>query len=193
MSGRDLIATARKLGLDHTGSRRQIVERLQAFEQARGEPLTHEDLYPRPRGGGGGLADRADQGGQQSAKFEPKPGRAPAASATRTLRPIEMPELVKLSKELMGADPLIKKLRTSRGIFRPEGHGAIMQDLKPFLPETSILDASWEAGHQWWQRKLGPVQTVQLFIAQGLCFNTAMTHSPLLGSRAGSFNSALNS
>jgi hypothetical protein len=52
----------------------------------------------------------------------------------------------------------------------------IKQDLAPFLPEESILDSCHQAGHQWRKRKLGPVQTVHLFIVQVLWFNTAMTH-----------------
>jgi hypothetical protein len=52
----------------------------------------------------------------------------------------------------------------------------IKKDLTPFLPEESVLSACGEAGHQWRQRVLGPVQTIHLFILQVLCFNTAMTH-----------------
>jgi hypothetical protein len=52
----------------------------------------------------------------------------------------------------------------------------IKEDLNPFLPEESILDSCAEAGHTWRTRKLGPVETVHLFIVQVLCFNTAMTH-----------------
>ena len=52
----------------------------------------------------------------------------------------------------------------------------IKQDLKPFLPEESILDSCREAKHKWRKRKLGPVETMHLFLVQVLCFNTAMTH-----------------
>lgn len=52
----------------------------------------------------------------------------------------------------------------------------IKQDLEPFLPEASIVDACREAGHQWRERKCGPVRTVHLFLLQVLHFNTAMTH-----------------
>jgi hypothetical protein len=51
----------------------------------------------------------------------------------------------------------------------------IKEDLQPFLPEESILSACRDAGHRWRRRKLGPVQTLHLFIVQVLCFNTAMT------------------
>jgi Transposase DDE domain len=51
----------------------------------------------------------------------------------------------------------------------------IKEDLQPFLPEESILSACRDARHRWRQRKLGPVQTIQLFIVQVLCLNTAMT------------------
>ena len=52
----------------------------------------------------------------------------------------------------------------------------IKQDLRPFLPDSSIESACRRAGHRWRERKLGPVQTVHLFILQVLSFNTAMTH-----------------
>lgn len=52
----------------------------------------------------------------------------------------------------------------------------IKQELEPFLTEGSILDSCREAGHRWRRRKLGPVETVHLFLVQVLCFNTAMTH-----------------
>ena len=52
----------------------------------------------------------------------------------------------------------------------------IKQDLEPFLPEQAILDACRQAGHQWRERKYGPVRTVHLFLLQVLSFNTAMTH-----------------
>src|SRR5579872_4172194 len=52
----------------------------------------------------------------------------------------------------------------------------IKGDLDPFVPESLIESACRQAGHRWRDRKLGPVQTVHLFILQVLCFNTAMTH-----------------
>ena len=52
----------------------------------------------------------------------------------------------------------------------------IKQDLRPFLPDESIESACREAGYRWRERKLGPVQTLHLFVLQVLCFNTAMTH-----------------
>lgn len=60
----------------------------------------------------------------------------------------------------------------------------IKQDLHPFIPDESILSACRQAGHRWRQRKLGPVQTLHLFIVQVLCFNTAMTHLRHLGKTA---------
>lgn len=52
----------------------------------------------------------------------------------------------------------------------------IKQDLHPFLPEASVLDACRAVGHTWQNRKFGPLRTLHLFILQILCFNTAMTH-----------------
>jgi hypothetical protein len=52
----------------------------------------------------------------------------------------------------------------------------IKQDLRPFIPDESIVNACREAGHEWRERQLGPVRTVHLFVLQVLCFNTAMTH-----------------
>jgi hypothetical protein len=52
----------------------------------------------------------------------------------------------------------------------------IKKDIRPFLPDSSIEAAARRAGHRWRVRKLGPVQTLHLFVLQVLCFNTAMTH-----------------
>jgi len=56
----------------------------------------------------------------------------------------------------------------------------IKQDLAPFVSESSIECACHQAGHRWRRRKLGPVETIHLFIVQILNFNTAMTHLPHL-------------
>ena len=59
----------------------------------------------------------------------------------------------------------------------------IKQDLEPFLSKESILDSCKQAKHKWRQRKLGPVETIHLFLMQVLCFNTAMTHLRHLAAR----------
>lgn len=66
----------------------------------------------------------------------------------------------------------------------PSSLQRIKQDLRPFLPDRAILDACERAGHRWRQRKLGPVQTIHLFILQVLNFNTAMTGLPHLSKSA---------
>jgi hypothetical protein len=57
----------------------------------------------------------------------------------------------------------------------------IKEDLRPFVPDESILGACRQAGHQWRERELGPVRTLHLFVTQVLCFNAAMTHLRHLG------------
>jgi hypothetical protein len=52
----------------------------------------------------------------------------------------------------------------------------IRQNLSEHLPDSSIIAACDAAGHQWRDRKLGPVMTVQLFMLQTLWFNTAIEH-----------------
>src|SRR5665213_708318 len=52
----------------------------------------------------------------------------------------------------------------------------LKQDLAEHLPDESILAACRAAGHEWRERKLGPVATVQLFMLQALWFNTAIEH-----------------
>jgi hypothetical protein len=52
----------------------------------------------------------------------------------------------------------------------------IQENLAEHLPEESILAACRAAGHEWRERKLGPVATVQLFMLQALWFNTAIEH-----------------
>jgi len=51
----------------------------------------------------------------------------------------------------------------------------IKDDLQPFLPESAVLSACRRAEHHWRDRRLGPVQTIHLFILQVLNFNMAMT------------------
>lgn len=57
----------------------------------------------------------------------------------------------------------------SRALRRIKG------ELASFLPDQAVMMACREAGHRWRERKLGPVQTIHLFILQVLNFNTAMT------------------
>ena len=52
----------------------------------------------------------------------------------------------------------------------------IKQDLEPHLPPDRIVSACRDAGHAWRERKLGPVETVHLFVLQILHFNTAIRH-----------------
>ena len=52
----------------------------------------------------------------------------------------------------------------------------IKQDLAPHLPPEAIVEACREAGHQWRERKFGPVQTIHLFVLQVLHSNTAIRH-----------------
>jgi DDE family transposase len=52
----------------------------------------------------------------------------------------------------------------------------IANDLEPYLPEPSVLEAFRAAGHVWRERQLGPVRTLHLFILQVLACNTAMAH-----------------
>jgi hypothetical protein len=51
----------------------------------------------------------------------------------------------------------------------------IKDELHRFIPEAAIVRACQRAGYRWRQRKLGPVETIHLFILQVLNFNTAMT------------------
>src|SRR5437867_781933 len=51
----------------------------------------------------------------------------------------------------------------------------IKQDLCAILPDKAIEQACQKANHRWRRRRLGPVETIHLFILQVLHFNTAMT------------------
>jgi hypothetical protein len=51
----------------------------------------------------------------------------------------------------------------------------LKEDVRAFLPDSLILSACQKADHHWRVRKLGPVETIHLFILQILNFNTAMT------------------
>ena len=52
----------------------------------------------------------------------------------------------------------------------------IKQDLEPHLSPAMIEWACHDAGHVWRERKLGPVETVHLFVLQILHLNTAIRH-----------------
>lgn len=52
----------------------------------------------------------------------------------------------------------------------------INQDFSKHLPDDSIRAACVATGHAWRERKLGPVQTIQLLMVQTLWFNTAIEH-----------------
>jgi hypothetical protein len=52
----------------------------------------------------------------------------------------------------------------------------IKDDVRAFVPDEAIRAACRAAGHDWRERKFGPVETVHLFVLQVLHFNTAMTH-----------------
>jgi Transposase DDE domain len=52
----------------------------------------------------------------------------------------------------------------------------IKQDLGQYLTGSAILAACRAAGHRWRKRKLGPVETIHLFVLQVLSFNTAIVH-----------------
>ena len=60
----------------------------------------------------------------------------------------------------------------------------VKQDLGEYLPDESIEVACREAGHKWRERKLGPVETIHLFVLQVLAFNTAITHLRHLAGQA---------
>ena len=52
----------------------------------------------------------------------------------------------------------------------------INQDFSKHMPDESIRAACRATGHTWRERKLGPVETVQLLMLQTLWFNTAIEH-----------------
>jgi hypothetical protein len=52
----------------------------------------------------------------------------------------------------------------------------VKQELDKYLPATVIERTCLEVGHRWRRRKFDPVVTVQLFVLQVLCCNTAITH-----------------
>jgi hypothetical protein len=54
--------------------------------------------------------------------------------------------------------------------------GRVKQDLAQYLPVALIEQACKDAGHCWRRRKFDPVTTIQLFVLQVLCCNTAITH-----------------
>lgn len=64
------------------------------------------------------------------------------------VKAFQMPELVKLCKELAGAVPELKKLTGARGLFRPRGRGEIALDWRIFEnPEAAAKTLAHEIGH----------------------------------------------
>ena len=52
----------------------------------------------------------------------------------------------------------------------------VKHELGRYLPSPTIIQACIDAGHRWRKRKFDPVTTIQLFVLQILCCNTAITH-----------------
>jgi len=59
----------------------------------------------------------------------------------------------------------------------------VKQDLHRYLPVRVMEQAFKDAGHRWRKRKFDPVTTIQLFVLQVLCCNTAITHLRHLAKR----------
>ena len=60
----------------------------------------------------------------------------------------------------------------------------IKDDVRSSVPDESVREACRDAGHRWRERKLGPVETVHLFVLQVIHFNTAIRHLRHLAGRA---------
>jgi len=52
----------------------------------------------------------------------------------------------------------------------------VKNELDWYLPPSVINQTCIDVGHKWRIRKFDPVTTIQLFVLQVLCFNTAITH-----------------
>src|SRR5690349_15359885 len=52
----------------------------------------------------------------------------------------------------------------------------IKDDVRAFVPDESVREACRAAGYRWRERKLGPVETVHLFVLQLIHCNTAIRH-----------------
>ena len=59
----------------------------------------------------------------------------------------------------------------------------VKSELDKYLPTAVIERACHAAGHRWRRRKFDPVATIQLFVLQVLCYNTAITHLRHLAKR----------
>lgn len=60
----------------------------------------------------------------------------------------------------------------------------IKDDVRAFVPDESIRRACRDAGHRWRERRLGPAETVHLFVLQVIHCNTAIRHLRHLAGRA---------
>ena len=60
----------------------------------------------------------------------------------------------------------------------------VRQDVAAAISAESIVAACKDVGYRWRERKLGPVETIHLFLLQVLLKNTACQHVVQLGVRA---------
>lgn len=60
----------------------------------------------------------------------------------------------------------------------------IKDDVRAFVSDESIRRACRDAGHRWRERRLGPAETVHLFVLQVIHCNTAIRHLRHLAGRA---------
>jgi hypothetical protein len=117
-----------------------------------------------------------------------KPGKPPAKMAVALggldkVRPVEMPELVKLARELMGRLPELKRFPKARGMFYGKGRGMIKLDPSIFIDSTEAAKTlAHEIGHlidylpdEWLRRGnlLGRLATLRDFLLHTLPLSSA--------------------
>ena len=107
----------------------------------------------------------------------------------KLVRPVEMPELVELVKQLAGTIPSLKNLPRARGYMMPRGRGSIVLDRRIFIdPVGAAQTLAHELGHlvdylpdQTMNRGnlLGRLATLRGYLANGLPLDPASGTSAL--------------
>lgn len=148
----------------------------QAYDQA----VIDQNGQAGPYGGGGGTsaASISQQPFATPAKLDGSATGKAASPGRALLRPIAMPELIKLAKELMqGGVPLMKKLPKSMGLFSVKGGRPLVRidPRKAKGPEQIAAVLAHELGHleDWTPTAtlargnlVGRIQKLNRFMAQ---------------------------
>jgi hypothetical protein len=144
-----------KVPVEEVGAslRKTLTDTAKDQAQQMGEGREFADAAQRTGDKNAELFDRMAQGdnaakaGPSPHQFTPEEGKAPAGTTLDKLRPVQLPELVQLARELMGQVPGVKRSADWYGVFYP-AKGKI--DINPITAKDPFKIAktvAHEIGH----------------------------------------------